>query len=94
MPRPRVFHSAKHRGNPQSIARFLNDAFETDRASDVISAIGNLARDRGIAFIAEQAGVRREGLYRSLSGDMDPKFGTICKVLKALGMQITIKPRR
>jgi probable addiction module antidote protein len=93
MPRPKVFHSAKNRDNPKSIAKYLNNAFEADRTSDVIYAIGNLARDRGIAFIAEQAGVRREGLYRSLSGDMDPKFGTICKVLKALGMQITIKPR-
>lgn len=94
MPKAQIFNSAKHRGNQKMIAKYLNDAFETDRMSNVISAIGNLARDRGIAYVAQQASVRREGLYRSLNGDMDPKFGTICKVLKALGMQITIKPRR
>lgn len=85
---------ARERERPRLIAEFLNGAFKSDSPSAIISAIGALARDRGMSFVAKQAGVSREGLYRSFDGNMDPKFGTVIKVLKAFGVQIIIKPRR
>jgi probable addiction module antidote protein len=42
--------------------------------------------------VAEEANVDRAGLYRSLRGDMDPAFGTVLKVLAALGIQLVAKP--
>jgi probable addiction module antidote protein len=42
--------------------------------------------------IAEEANVDRAGLYRSLSGEMDPAFGTVLKVLTALGVRLVAKP--
>ena len=51
-----------------------------------------LARARGMGAIAEEANVDRAGLYRSLSGEMDPAFGTVLKVLTALGIQFVAKP--
>jgi probable addiction module antidote protein len=42
--------------------------------------------------IADKANVDRAGLYRSLRGDMDPAFGTVLKVLTALGIQLVAKP--
>jgi probable addiction module antidote protein len=41
--------------------------------------------------IAEEVDLDRAGLYRSLSGDMDPAFGTVLKVLAALGVQLVVK---
>ena len=54
-------------------------------------AIGNVARAHGMRAIAEKANVDRAGLYRSLRGDMDPAFGTVLKVLTALGVQLVVK---
>src|SRR5229473_1270691 len=84
--------AAKFRNNPKLIAKYLNDALATDDAAFTTRAIGNLARAHGMGAIAEVANVDRAGLYRSLRGDMDPAFGTVLKVLTALGIQLVAKP--
>jgi len=84
--------AAKFRNNPKLIAKYLNDALATDDAAFAIRAIGNLARAHGMGAIADKANVDRAGLYRSLRGDMDPAFGTVLKVLAALGIQLVAKP--
>ena len=84
--------AAKFRNNPKLIAKYLNDALATDDAAFTTRAIGNLARAHGMGAIAEVANVDRAGLYRSLRGDMDPAFGTVLKVLTALGIQLVATP--
>ena len=54
----------------------------------MIKAIGNAARSRGMTEVAEKAGVSRENPYRALRGDGKPEFGTIMKVLQALGISL------
>ena len=92
MSKVRVFDAAKYRNNPKLIAKYLNDALATDDSAFTTRAIGNLARAYGMGAIAKQANVDRAGLYRSLRGDMDPAFGTVLKVLTALGIQLVAKP--
>jgi probable addiction module antidote protein len=87
-----VFHAAKYRNNPKMIAKYLNDALATDDTAFTTRAIGNLARAHGMGAIAEEANVDRAALYRSLSGEMDPAFGTVLKVLTALGVRLVAKP--
>ena len=52
-------------------------------------ALGNIARARGMAKLAKDAGLTREGLYKALNKDSNPSFGTILKVMKALGLKLT-----
>jgi probable addiction module antidote protein len=92
MPKARAFDPAKYRDNPKMIAKYINDALANDDAAFTTRAIGDLARAHGMGAIAKRANVSREGLYRSLSGDMDPAFGTALKVLAALGMRLVAKP--
>jgi probable addiction module antidote protein len=92
MSKVRVFDAVKYRNNPKLIAKYLNDALATDDSAFTTRAIGNLARAYGMGVIAKQANVDRAGLYRSLRGDMDPAFGTVLKVLTALGIQLVAKP--
>ena len=54
-------------------------------------AIGIAARAQGMSKISRKAGVARESLYRTLSGQQDPRFGTIARVLKALGLQLRVE---
>ena len=54
-------------------------------------AIGIAARAQGMSRISRQTGLARESLYRTLSGQQDPRFGTIARVLKALGLQLRVE---
>lgn len=55
-------------------------------------AIGAVARSQGMSAVAEKAGLSRENLYRALGGDA-PEFGTVIKVLHALGIDLIARPK-
>lgn len=59
-----------------------------DDPAFIAHALGVIARARGMSQVARDAGITREGLYKALSTDGNPSFGTILKVIKALGLQL------
>jgi probable addiction module antidote protein len=65
-----------------------------DEAGDdpafIAKSLGHIARARGMSRLANDTGLSRESLYRALSGDGNPEFGTILKVIKALGLRLQI----
>lgn len=67
---------------PEDYAAYLNDALATGDPQ----AIALCLKD-----IAEAAGVNRQALYRSLSGDMTPRIDTLIAVLGALGMRLHVE---
>ena len=79
--------------DPEAVAEYLTAAFETDDAAFIAKAISTVARAQGMGAIAKVADVDRTNLYRALSGDANPEFETIRKVLGALGVQLVAKPR-
>ncbi len=56
------------------------------------AALGDIARARGMGQLAKDTGLTREGLYKALTKDSNPSFGTVLKVMKALGLKLT--PRK
>jgi probable addiction module antidote protein len=52
---------------------------------------GDIARARGMAQLAKDTGISREGLYKALSSDGNPSLATVLKVVKALGLKLTTK---
>jgi probable addiction module antidote protein len=40
--------------------------------------------------VARDAGISREGLYKALSGEGNPEFATVLKVVKALGLKLHV----
>lgn len=73
------------------IAVFMADAFETGDAAYIAKALGVVARARGMAEIAASTGLSREQLYRSLSDKGNPTLKTTLAVMKALGIELSIK---
>ena len=69
----------------------LAQALAACKIETVTRAIGNAAKAQGMGKISRQAGVARESLYRTLSGEKDPRFGTIARVLQALGLQLRVE---
>jgi probable addiction module antidote protein len=60
--------------------------------SDLITAIGHIAKSIGMTKIAEETGLSRPSLYKALSDGAKPQFETIMKVLKAIGGHIRVTP--
>lgn len=82
--------SAEHLKSDEDIAAYLDACFEEagDDAAFITHALGVVARAKGMTQLAKQTGLGRESLYKALSGDGNPSFATILKVMNALGVQI------
>jgi probable addiction module antidote protein len=77
----------------KSIAAYLQAAVAENDPSALVSAIGDIARARGINKMAADMGVNRESLYKSLSGRTKPQFDTIYNAIDTLGLEIHFKPK-
>jgi probable addiction module antidote protein len=58
-----------------------------DDPAFIADALGTIARARGMTQLAEDTGLTREGLYKALDKDANTSFGTILKVMRALGLK-------
>lgn len=74
----------------EEISEYLNNAFQDDDPRVFLIALGHLAKKKGMMEVARETGLNRESLYKSLSGDGNPKFTTISKVTKALGCKLAV----
>lgn len=85
---------ADHLRDPEEMAAYLEASLiESDGdASFVAKALGDIARAKGMAEIANATGLGRESLYKSLSADGNPKLETILRVAKALGLEFSVRP--
>ncbi|MEN4826048.1 MULTISPECIES: addiction module antidote protein [unclassified Pseudomonas] len=75
----------------ESIAVFMEDAFETGDAAYIAQALGVVARAKGMSAIANEAGVSREHLYRSFSEKGNPTLKTMLAVMRAVGLDLTTR---
>ncbi len=85
------FDIASYLDSEQMIAEYLNTVLEEGDSSDLIVAIGHIAKSMGMTKIAKKTGMSRSSLYKALSDGAKPRFDTIMKVLKAIGGQIEVK---
>ena len=81
---------AEHLRTPEEMAAYLEACLqEADGdAAFIAKALGNIARAKGMAQVARDAGLSRESLYKALSGERSPGFDTILKVVEALGLEL------
>lgn len=86
------FNAAHYLDNPQAIAAFLTDILAANDAALLASALGDMARARGMSEIATASGITREALYKALRPDAQPRFDTIRRVCEALGVRLVAQP--
>ena len=58
----------------------------------LLLALGDVARAKGMAQVAKDAGLGRESLYKALAPGAKPRFDTVMKVARALGVKFTAHP--
>ena len=88
----REFLLEELRDDPVFASEYLNEAHRESR-TDFLKALRNVAEARRMAVVAEEAGVNRESLYKTLSEDGNPRLETFDSILGALGLEYEIKPR-
>lgn len=81
---------AEYLKTPEDIRDFLEEALANGTEEEFIHALSIASRAMGMAEIAKKAGVTRASLYKSLSGEGNPGFKTISKIIKALGCRIAV----
>lgn len=75
---------------PEEMAAYLDAWLEEapDDAQGIARALGDIARAKGMAQVAKDAGLSRESLYRALSIAGNPSLATVLKVARALGVKL------
>ena len=88
------FDIAEYLDDELMIEEYLNNALEEGNTEDLISAIGHIAKAKGMTRIASDTGMSRPSLYKALSKGSKPQFETIQKVIKALGGNLSVNMGR
>jgi len=86
------FDSAKYLDSDEAIAEYLTAILEDDDPALLAAALGDIARARGMTEIAKASGITREALYKALRADAQPRFETVAKVCRALGVRLVAQP--
>jgi probable addiction module antidote protein len=82
--------SEDHLETADDIAAYLEAVFEDGNAELIAHALGVVARAKGMTEVARRAGLGRQNLYKALSPEGEPEFATVLKVVRALGLKLTV----
>ena len=87
------FDPAEHLETEEDIVCYLEAAMEGNDPKHIASALGDVARSKGMSDVARKAGVGRQALYSALSESGNPTLETLTSVLGALGLKLTVQRR-
>jgi probable addiction module antidote protein len=76
----------------EAISEYLSQVLVDGDTDEIIRALGHIARARGMSQIAAQSGLGRESLYKALTPGAKPRFDTVLKVIRALGIDLCAQP--
>jgi len=88
-----AYDVADYLTSPQRIAAYLELALEEGEPTAISTALGNVARAKGMTRLAKETGLTREALYRALAPEGNPTLSTFTAVLDALGLKMRIDPK-
>ena len=82
------FDAARYLTDDAAVAEYVNAILEMGDTDLLLLALGDVARARGMAKVAKDAGLGRESLYKALTPGSKPRFVTVLKVIHALGLRL------
>lgn len=83
------FDATRYLTDDEAIAEYMTAALETGDPDLLLAVLGDVARARGMAQVAKDTGLGRESLYKALAPGAKPRFDTVLKVARALGVRFT-----
>lgn len=92
MKAPKSFDVADYLDNDEVIAEYLTAALEDPNPDVFLMAVADVAKAKGVSHVASEAGLGRESLYKAFAPGAKPRYDTVLKVLRALGVQLHAMP--
>jgi probable addiction module antidote protein len=92
MPKLKAFDVADYLDNDEVIAEYLTAALEDADPDVFLMAVADVAKARGMSHVASETGLGRESLYKAFAPGAKPRYDTVLKVLKAVGIQLQATP--
>jgi probable addiction module antidote protein len=92
MKKSKKFDAAEYLDNEDVIAEYLNAALEDENTDVFLIAVSDIARARGMAKLARDTGLGRESLYKALAPGAKPRYDTVLKLVRALGVELHAVP--
>ena len=83
------FDATRYLSDDTAIAEYITAVLEKDDPDLLLLALADVARARGMAQVAKDSGLGRESLYKALAPGAKPRFDTVMKVARALGVRLT-----
>lgn len=82
--------------DPDYAVDYLTEVLQEESQDAFMIALKNVieAREENVSELAKQMGVSRQGLYKMLSEEGNPRLATLNQLLKSLGMKISISGGR
>ncbi|MGE0358434.1 MAG: addiction module antidote protein [Burkholderiales bacterium] len=87
-----AFDAARYLDDDEAIAEYMTAVLEENDTDLLILALADVARAKGMAQVAKDAGLGRESLYKALAPGAKPRFDTVMRVARALGVKFTARP--
>ena len=84
------FDPSEYLDSEEVIAEYLAAALEDENPEVFLSAVGSVAKAKGMTEIAREAGLGRESLYKALAPGAKPRYDTVLKVMRSLGVRLTV----
>ena len=88
------FDVSDYLDDEETVAEYLSAIMKEGNQDLLLSAIGDIAKAKGMKQIAEQSGLGRESLYKALAPGAKPRFETVIKVLRVLGVNLMMTPTK
>jgi probable addiction module antidote protein len=86
------FDAVDYLDSEERQAAYITAALESGDADFVRDALGIVARTRGMGEIARSAGLNRESLDNALGDTGNPEFGTVMRIVRAMGLTLSARP--
>ena len=83
-----TFDASQYLDSKEMIAEYLSQVLADGDMDELLEAIGNIAKAKGMSQIASDTGLGRESLYKTFSAGSKPQFETIMKVLNSFGVRL------
>lgn len=88
----RPFDAAEYLDDDEVIVAYLSEILAEGDMDELLEALGEIARAKGMSKLAEDTGLGRESLYKALAPGSKPRFDTINRVLNGLGVVLRAEP--
>ena len=83
---------AEYPATAEDLTAALNAALEAGDLDGIMGTLAEMTRAHRMRRVAQETGLGRESLYKSMRAGASPEFNTVLRVLRALGFRLQVHP--